>query len=198
MTRLHGGLGLGLTLVKSLLEIQDGKVLAESPGEGKGATFTVTLPLLPSESIPVRRDMGIRAMQNAPVRLDGVRVLVVDDDASNLDLFSIMLKSTGAEVRLADSAAKARQALALFSPDVLVSDISMPGEDGFSLIRKIRTLDAASGGKIPAIALTAYAAPDDIRRVIEAGFTAHVAKPVEKLTLIHSIARLVKKPGERY
>jgi two-component system CheB/CheR fusion protein len=196
MTRLYGGLGLGLGLVKSLVEMQDGSVAAESPGEGKGATFTVSLPLVPTDNIPILIVPKTIEPEN-PVRLDGIRVLVVDDDTSNRELFDMMLKSGGAEVRLAQSAAEARQISADFKPDILISDISMPTEDGYSLIRKIRQLDAEHGGKIPAIALTAYAAADDIRRVIDAGFSAHVAKPVEKATLFQTIANLVIKPGVR-
>jgi len=196
MTRRYGGLGLGLGLVKSLVEMQDGTVAAESPGEGKGATFTVSLPLVPADNIPTLIAPKIIESENS-VRLEGLRVLVIDDDISNRELFDMMLKSGGAEVRLAQSAAEARQVLTKFKPDILISDISMPIEDGYSFIRKIRELDAEHGGKIPAIALTAYAAADDVRRVIDAGFSAHVAKPVEKATLLQTIAKLVAKPGAR-
>ena len=194
MTRRHGGLGLGLTLVKSLVEMQGGSVVADSPGEGKGTTFTVKLPCVSSSTLSARAETTSSVEKYAIPELNGVRILVIDDDISNRELFDIMLKSGGADVRLAQSAAEGRQILSEFKPDILISDISMPIEDGYSLIRKIRNIDADHGGTIPAIALTAYAAADDIRRAIDAGFSAHVSKPVEKATLFQAIARLLNRP----
>jgi PAS domain S-box-containing protein len=192
ITRLYGGLGLGLTLVKSLVEMQAGSVTAESPGEGMGATFTVTLPIVPAENtVPLAPPPS--EPQNGQAQLDGVRVLVVDDDACNRELFSVILNSFGAEVRLADSAGKVMQIWTEFKPDILISDISMPEEDGYSLIRKVRALDAAAGGRIPAIALTAYASAEDVRNVMLAGFSAHVAKPVDRATLRDVVVRLLNK-----
>jgi CheY-like chemotaxis protein len=173
-----------------LVELHDGTVSAESRGEGQGTSFTVHLPVIGVENIasPIS---SLKASQNSPVQLDGVSLLVVDDDIDSLELFGDMLKPTGAEIRLARSVASALQIFAELRPNLLISDISMPGEDGYSLIRKLRQLDVDSGGRTPAIALTAYAATDDIRRIIEAGFSAHVAKPVQKAMLLRTIAKLV-------
>lgn len=192
MARVHGGLGLGLAIVKSLVEMQNGNVSVESEGEGLGATFTVSLPLVLRKSKNVAEMEIDEEKKMVLQRLDGIRILVVDDCADNRLLFSIMLKSLGADVQSASSVKEGLQMLQEYKPDILLSDISMPEEDGYSFIRKIRKLDAAQGGEIPAIALTAYAGAEDIQSVIAAGFSSHVAKPVEKIVLSDAIANLIK------
>lgn len=193
MARVHGGLGLGLAIVKSLVEMQNGTVAVESEGEGMGATFSICLPLILNKDKSSSEREAIDEEKKTLHRLDNLKILVVDDAVENRQLFSYMLKSLGAEVKMADSAKEGLRVLHDFKPDVLLSDISMPEEDGFSFIRKIRALGPELGGDIPAIALTAYAAAEDIRSVIDAGFSAHIAKPVEKTTLSHAISKVVQK-----
>jgi CheY-like chemotaxis protein len=183
-TRAHSGLGLGLALVKHLVELHGGSVAAQSPGSGQGATFIVKLPATFAELVsgPERR-----ALPATPVprvvptagHLDGLRILVVDDDRDALDLSSMILTRAGADVRLCRSAAEALDMLGEWRPDVLVSDIEMPIEDGYSLIRKVRALSAGEGGRTPAVALTAYGRMQDRVQSLTAGYNVHVAKPVD-------------------
>jgi signal transduction histidine kinase/CheY-like chemotaxis protein len=195
-TRAHGGLGLGLALVKHLVELHGGSVVAHSAGEGKGATFIVNLPLTIAdiaEAAAPRVHPTAPVMESvaAGVRLDGVRVLVVDDDADALELTTAILVAAGAEVRGCRSAPEALATLPQWCPDVLVSDIEMPGEDGWTLIRKLRALDPEHGGKTPAVALTAYGRTQDRVLSLTAGYTMHVPKPVdpgELTTIIASVA----------
>jgi signal transduction histidine kinase/ActR/RegA family two-component response regulator len=195
-TRSHGGLGLGLALVKHLVELHGGTVVADSPGTGHGATFVVTLPLV-GASVPV--DMAVPPPPTAPaldtpshlVRLDGVNVLVVDDDRDSLALTDAILQAAGANVRTSISATEALSQFQRWRPDVLVSDIEMPGEDGYSLARKVRAQPADRGGLTPAIALTAYGRPQDRERCLAAGFNTHVAKPVDPGELTAIIASVV-------
>ncbi|WP_437768522.1 response regulator [Sorangium sp. So ce281] len=187
-TRRHGGLGLGLTIVKSLVEMHGGTAHALSDGEGRGATFVVQLPL----AAPPSPDRGRRraplpcvsAGNDRPPELAALNVLVVEDEDDTRELLVTMLEQCGARVTAVSSAAEALLAVKALQPDVLVSDVAMPGEDGYVLIRKIRALPAASGGRTPAIALTAYARTEDRMRALRAGFNTHVPKPIEPAELL--------------
>jgi signal transduction histidine kinase len=199
--RAHGGLGLGLAIVRHLVDLHNGSVYAESPGEGQGATFTVSLPALDGaetsrlEQIPPAG--GFDALVDPPT-LTGLRVLVVDDDRDARELFTRALEQCDARVTAVASARAALAALERFKPHVLVSDIAMPEESGYVLIRKIRRLTPEQGGTIPALALTAYASADDIKLALSAGFQAHVAKPVEAVELalaVGSLARSLRSVG---
>jgi signal transduction histidine kinase len=198
-TRGHGGLGLGLALVKHLVELHGGSVTAQSAGEGKGATFIVKLPLtiadIPDGPRP-RLHPTAATMDALPkgLRIDGVRVLLVDDDSEALDLASSILIGAGATVRTCLSAPEALALLQEWRPDVLVSDIEMPGEDGHALIRKVRALDGERGGRTPAVALTAYGRPQDRVLSLTAGYSMHVPKPVDPGELTTIIASVILRP----
>jgi CheY-like chemotaxis protein len=199
-TRAHSGLGLGLALVKHLVELHGGTVTAHSEGLGKGATFVVTLPLSAAEIASgqwPRLDSAASSSASAPPsgRLEGLRVLVVDDDVDALDLASAILTRAGAETRLAVSVAEALDVLRQWRPDVLVSDIEMPGEDGYSLMRTVRALNAEEGGRIPAVALTAYGRLQARLSSLTAGFSMHVRKPVDPVELTTIIATLTERPS---
>ncbi len=194
ITRNHGGLGLGLAIVRRLVELHDGTVRAESrsTGHGHGASFEVLLPLRPvederREAQPSRRRTG--ALE-CPPNVPGLRILVVDDEPDARSLVSTLLGSCGAEVRTASSAAEAFEVLREFRPNVLLSDIAMPGEDGYDLIRRVRELTPEEGGRVPAAALTAHARAEDRRRTLLAGFNMHVPKPVDPEELLAVVASL--------
>ncbi|WP_017715713.1 PAS domain S-box protein [Kamptonema formosum] len=191
-TRSHGGLGLGLAIVRHLVELHGGTVAAQSPGVGQGATFSVKLPVLPPTRGTLSRGScgGQESLDDSSDSLAGVRVLVVDDRADTCDLLAAILELYGAEVTPAASASEALRVLELFNPDVVVSDISMPGEDGYTLMRKIRALPARRGGRIPAVALTAYARTEDRMQALQAGFQIHVPKPVNPDELAVVVAQL--------
>jgi signal transduction histidine kinase/DNA-binding response OmpR family regulator len=185
-TKPHGGLGLGLAIVRHLVELHGGTVRAQSPGEGQGAAFTVTLPAEPAPKVP-----GAAApRQPSPPRLDGVRVLLVEDETDARDVLTVVLREAGALVTAVGTASEAIEALARNVPDILVSDIAMPGEDGFALIARVRALPRERGGAVPAVALTAYAGTETRAQTLGAGFEAHVGKPVRPEDLIAAIAGL--------
>ena len=196
ITRAHGGLGLGLTIVRRLVELHGGTVQAYSGGEGKGATFIIKLPLITvknKESYPVPAITTKEELLNNLWSIDGLGVLVVDDDPDTCDLISTILAQYGAQVRTVNSVEEAMAAIELLQPDVLVSDIGMPEEDGYALIRKVRQLEAEKGGAIRAIALTAFARDEERRKAIQAGFHIHVSKPVEPVKLATVVASLAGK-----
>ena len=191
-TRRQGGLGLGLSIVRQMVDMHGGSVRAESAGEGAGAVFTVVLPLAEGAVRPDPRDPGAVAPGDHLAVLHGLRLLVVDDDADTRDLLGHILTEYGAQVAFATSAALAVEALKSALPDILVSDIGMPGRDGFDLIREVR--QTWSPSELPALALTAFARAEDRRHILAAGYQAHVAKPFQAADLAATLARLA---GER-
>ncbi len=186
-TRTFGGLGLGLAIVRQLVELHGGSVQAESKGEGQGATFIVKLPLIPVASAINEK---IELPSNSP-NLSGVKILVVDDEADSLDFCAFVLEQQGAIVTKVASATAALQVLAEFQPNVLVSDIGMPEMDGYMLMRQIRALPLGKGAGISAIALTAYASEADQEQALVAGFNNHLSKPVDPSELAKRIANLI-------
>ncbi len=193
-TRSHGGLGIGLTIVRHIVELHEGTVAAESPGEGYGATFTVDLPLLEiGRRRDARRVVPLASAETGPTELpfiSGTRVLVVDDEPDTRELLAQVLQTRGAHVVIAGSAREALAALDAETFDVLVSDIAMPDEDGYALMRHIRLRPHESGGAIPGVALTAYTREEDRVRALAAGFNVHLGKPVEPEVLLATVARL--------
>jgi len=196
-TRNHGGLGLGLAIVRHLVELHGGAISADSAGVGEGASFTITLPLAPQSRTPRKNVTGRFRTEEVskghftslPL-LDGVKVLLVDDDADTLQVVRAMLDGSKAMVHTAASVNEAMEVLVWYDPHVLVSDLAMPGEDGYSLIRKVRTLGANKGYQIPAIALTSYVRVEDRTRALAAGFNMFVPKPIQPDELITAIVNL--------
>ncbi|HEX3250141.1 MAG TPA: ATP-binding protein [Pyrinomonadaceae bacterium] len=195
-TRIHGGLGLGLSIVHQLVDLHGGTVAVASEGEGKGATFTITLPFVgvvvgqkeDEAAHPTQHDETI-SFEGLP-SLHGLKVLVVDDEPDTRELISEVLKECGSEVITSRSAVEALEALEQYKPDILISDLGMPDEDGYSLISKIRALPAERGGQIPAAALTAYARAEDRMRVLRSGFQFHLPKPIDSAELVTVVASL--------
>lgn len=201
-TRTEAGLGLGLALVRHFVEAHGGTVTAQSPGEGKGATFIVKLPvaLAKLDDTAVERVHPTASMvlpTHLGLALEGLKVLVVDDEPDGRDLATAILTAARAEVRTCPSAAEALVVCRKWRPDVLIADIEMPGEDGLSLIRKLRAMDGADGGKVPAIALTAYGRVEDRLRTLSAGFSMHVPKPVDPAELTTVVASLAGREVPR-
>jgi PAS domain S-box-containing protein len=189
ITRSYGGLGLGLAIVRQLVELHGGSVYAESMGEGQGATFTVKLPLLVDE-IESEDELSSNSISHLSL-LSSKKILIVDDDPDTREFFSFVLKEAGAIARTVASAREALLALPQFQPDLLMSDIGMPEEDGYSLLQQVRQLPPDQGGRIPAIALTAYASDEDRNRALITGYQAHLSKPIEPARLVEAIAQLL-------
>jgi signal transduction histidine kinase/response regulator RpfG family c-di-GMP phosphodiesterase len=198
-TRKHGGLGLGLAIVRHLVELHGGAIRAASDGDGHGSTFTLSLPLAsdtkassngtPEPDRATAETKELNSLVKSTV-LEGLRILIVDDEADTRELVQEVLGRQGAEVRTSGSVAEALRTLAAWQADLLVSDIGMPVQDGYELIRRVRKLDGGGQrGQIPAVALTAYAGAEDIKRALAAGFQTHLAKPVDPKALIATVAR---------
>jgi len=223
-TRRHSGLGLGLAIVRHLVELHGGTVQAESDGEGLGAIFTLRLPLManpgagdlnaqgrsanPSSAAAASADPGSAAPPNSAPEspknspsdarpLDGLRVLVVDDESDAREILSTMFQQCGAQVNTAASSSQALEVLTKWRPDVLVSDIGMPDEDGYSLISKVRDLAPDRGGRTPAVALTGYSSAEDRLRLLSAGYQIHITKPFELDALAAVVATCAGRPAPR-
>jgi len=191
-TRAHGGLGLGLAIVHHLVTLHLGTVTAASEGPDRGATFTVRIPLAPLRTAARFTSGAAIGVDRLPA-LTGVRVLVVDDDADARDLVTAVLGQSGAEVVTASSTVEALDVLARARPNVLVSDLSMPGDDGYALLQRVRALGLDHDGWVPAVALTAFARAEDRARALAAGYAVHVSKPVEPDELVEVVARLASR-----
>ncbi len=201
-TRAYGGLGLGLSIVRQLVEMHGGTVSVFSEGEGHGSSFTVRLPLATARQGDVSATPMLQGLLAAegiacPPALDGMHVLVVDDEADTREMLQALLEHCGARVRLASSVAEAMAMFAELRPDLLLSDIGMPGDDGYVLIERVRRLAPGAGGGVPAVALTAYARTEDRTRALLAGFNTHVSKPVEPPLLLAVLASLAGRARER-
>jgi CheY-like chemotaxis protein len=193
-TRRYGGLGLGLAIVRHIVELHGGRVAVHSEGLGHGSTFTLTLPIhatTPNSKKPSLHPAVGQAPSNAVARvsLDGVRVLVLDDERDARDLLELVLRQAGAAVATADSAAQGLTELERFRPHVIVSDVGMPEEDGYSFMRRVRENEAYQ--QVRAIALTAYTRGEDRARALAMGFSTHLGKPVDPDDLTAAVARLV-------
>ena len=210
-TRQHSGLGLGLAIVRHLVEMHGGTVSAASEGEGRGATFILSFPLaavrstgdLPPQSNdqPSANDIEpvftSRSDAGGDLKLRGLRVLIVDDEADARELLEVILLQFGAEVKVATSARQALAVLEVWKPDAIVSDVGMPDEDGYTLIQQVRALEPDRGGLTPAIALTGYGRPEDRLQLLAAGYQVHLAKPVELMQLVDSIASLTSRDEKK-
>jgi signal transduction histidine kinase/CheY-like chemotaxis protein len=196
-TRQHGGLGLGLAIARHLVEIHGGTINAASRGEGRGATFTIRLPLIAATAAAKAfAEADQHQFSRSQQLLSGLNVLLVDDDEDTLTLMATALKRRRANVTAVSSAGEAIQEITRKRPDVLVSDIAMPDEDGYGLIKKIRSLETGASENLPAVAITAYAKEEDRERALSAGFQIYLAKPVELTELISVVARAARRDFE--
>jgi signal transduction histidine kinase/ActR/RegA family two-component response regulator len=196
--RKHGGLGLGLSIVKNLVEMHGGTITAESAGKGAGAAFTIMLPLLLHQETNELAQTVISGISNKERNFDGVRILVVDDDADSREMLRYVLEDCKAQIQTVGSAQEALARFSTFAPDILISDLGMPEMDGYDLIQKIRALPAGDGGQTPAIALTGYVSAEEQKRVRSAGFDIHVSKPVDfhkLLEIINNLLPQTNRPG---
>ncbi|HKY27954.1 MAG TPA: ATP-binding protein [Pyrinomonadaceae bacterium] len=189
-TRNYGGLGLGLAIVRHLVELHGGSVSADSEGKGKGAAFSVSFPLIAERTETLRFNLSGETPRHDLHALNGLRVLLVDDEADARLLVGTVIAGTGAEVKTCESPSEALQVLTDWRPDILVSDIAMPEEDGYSFIGKVRSLPREKGGETPAAAFTAYARDEDRQRALNAGYQMHITKPVSSGQLVAKIAEL--------
>jgi CheY-like chemotaxis protein len=195
ITRKHMGLGLGLSIVRHVVEMHGGTVGADSPGPGQGATFTVNLPI-GAMSDPAAHPQLTEILTTLspalpiPYTLNGIRVLVVDDEENTCEIVSSLLTNYGADVRAVTSAAEAHLMLEAWLPDVILSDLGMPGEDGLTFLRKLRARTVESGAEIPAVAITAYAGVEDRLRALRAGYQSHLSKPLDAVELLTVVASL--------
>ncbi|HEX8398714.1 MAG TPA: response regulator [Pyrinomonadaceae bacterium] len=196
-TRRHGGLGIGLAIVRHLAELHGGSVKADSDGENQGATFTITLPASLAvnnhKESELEENNGYLKKESSDLELDGVRILIVDDDADTCEMLTYALNQWGAQAQASGSVSEAFTSLSEWQPDILLTDINMPGEDGYALINKVRSLTPEKIASIPAIALTALARPEDSEQAISAGFQLHFAKPVDTQKLAEAIINLTRK-----
>ena len=201
ITRTHGGLGLGLSISRHLVEMHGGTISAASAGEGHGATFVVSLPLKSPADVTATNDGDMSRVarsalgSNTLPKLDGIRILVVDDEPDSRRVVVRLLMRAQAQVREADSVATALEVLAEWTPDILISDIAMPGEDGYSLVRHLRASPKAQLRQLPAIALTAFVRSEDQAHAYEAGFQRHLPKPFEPAALLETVAALTRVPA---
>lgn len=193
LSRQYGGLGIGLSIVKNLVELHGGSVRAKSPGKGQGSTFIVALPLFhvrPVEEQASRRDAGDPLQTIELPRLDGTEILLVDDDVDGCELVRAILGARGARVRCATSGPEALKLLEQEAFDIVLSDIGMPGMDGYEFMRRLRKTEEGGSRLTPAIAITAYAAPEDRQRALLTGYQMHIGKPLEAAELIAAVANL--------
>ena len=190
-TRVHGGLGLGLSLVRHMVELHGGSIEAESDGQNQGATFRVSLPIALTATIEPAEPQVLNLAGSAATLLDGLKILVVDDEPDSRDVVQAILTRFGGQVKCTESVKEAIRAFQEWSPDLLVTDIGMPNEDGYCLIKKLRRLRSKRAKEIPAIALTAYATEEDRVMAVTAGFQMHLAKPIEPEGLVNSIAAVL-------
>jgi PAS domain S-box-containing protein len=196
-TRRHGGVGIGLAIVRHLVELHGGSVEAASEGQGKGATFTVRLPAgaRAQETAEAPEPKPFLEVTEPAPMLTNVHVVVVDNDTDTREVLSAVLGRLGADVVAADSAAQALAQIEARRPDVIIADIGMPDDDGYTFIRKVRSVTADRGGDAPAIALTAYAREEDRQRALEAGYQLHIAKPFDPRAVVKAVAQLVARPS---